>query len=143
MSVLFIVFFIFIGYTLIMIVEAWLEAIVIALKNDTISNYAELNKKEHFRSAVYAALVTAVIWIPTFLTYNCWQLLPAVLVNRRIFFDYLLILFRKRPNPSLYEGNDWWVQRFKAIFGPKGRDRELVVELAITLGSIVWFILSN
>jgi len=141
MSTTVICLLLFAGYSVFHILEAWLEQVVIDLKNPSLTNYHELNRKEHLRSAIYATYVALLIWTVPLSLWHCWPLLPAIVLNRRIFFDYALILFRQRPNPALYEGDDWWVHRFKAIFGPKGRNKELAVTLVITIASIIWFLI--
>lgn len=118
--------------SLLFLVEAWLEVVVIELKNGATPNYARLNRQEHFRSGVFAAIlilsasVTAYYW-----ELQPWSL-PAIAVSRRNWFDYPLILWRDRPR-NLYEGNDWWAKKLTPIFGRKGRIRELAVTVAITL----------
>lgn len=118
--------------SLLFLAEAWLEDVVIELKNGATPNYARLNRQEHFRSSVFAAIlilsasVTAFFW-----EVDPWTLL-AIPVSRRIWFDYSLIIFRDRPR-NLYEGDDWWGKRLAAVFGRKGRIRELAVTVAITL----------
>lgn len=118
--------------SLLFLVEAWLEDVVIELKHGAVQNYARLNRQEHFRSSVFAAIlilsasVTAFFW-----EQDLWAL-PAIAVSRRIWFDYTLIIFRDRPR-NRYEGNDWWGMRLAAFFGKKGRIRELAVTAALTL----------
>jgi hypothetical protein len=128
-------------YSLVHICEAWLEEAVIALKNYTDYNYQQLNRKEHSRSAWFALLL--FVCFALFLVYrDGYWLLPAMIVNRRVFFDYGLILFRNRPR-NLYEGNDWWVKRFVWVFGKKGRRIELLLELLVTVASIVAYCLTE
>jgi hypothetical protein len=118
--------------SLLFLVEAWLEEVVIELKHGAVQNYARLNRQEHFRSSVFAAIlilsasVTAFFW-----EQDPWSL-PAIVVARRIWFDYALIIFRDRPR-NRYEGNDWWGLRLAVLFGKKGRIRELAVTIALTI----------
>jgi hypothetical protein len=117
-------------YSVIHLLEAWLEQVVIDMKNGTSLNYDRLNHTEHFRSALLS-----VAWFTCFLSaivaLQFYWLIPAFVVNRRIFFDYTLIIFRHRPAHK-YEGDDWWVKRIVKVFGKNGRVKELLVELLIT-----------
>lgn len=123
--------------TVIHLVEAWLEDVVIELKNPHIPEYSVLNRREHFRSAVLAGLWLFSAMASAYQVHTLW-LMPALIVNRRIFFDYALIIFRDRPRHK-YEGNDWWtVNFFKRIFTTHGRLIELAFELAITAGCIIY-----
>jgi hypothetical protein len=117
------------------LLEAWLEQVVIGLKNPTLSIYNRLNHQEHFRSAVLAGC-----WLGAAAYVCCYNseywILAGLIVNRRIFFDYGLIIFRHRPG-NKYEGNDWWVMNiFIPLFGRTGRLKELVLTLLITITSI-------
>ncbi len=118
--------------TVIHILESWLEDVVIELKNPHIPEYAVVNRREHFRSAVLAAAwLTAALYAALF-NEQYW-IVAALIVNRRLFFDYPLILFRDRPR-NKYEGNDWWtVHVFRPVFGTNGRLKELAAELGITI----------
>jgi len=118
------------------VLEAWLEEMVIFLKNPTIKDYDKANHKEHFRSAVFSATLSAIAITYVIVHTTDYWLIPELVINRRIFFDYTDILIRKRPR-FLYEGNDWWKGFFVKIFGKKGRTKELLLELAITIASIV------
>lgn len=109
------------------IAEAWLEVIVIALKNPSLDNYAILNKKEHERSAWYwAAMVFLFIVVS-----DTWQqaifLAPALLFNRRLFFEYSLKLFRPGKRIRDIEGDQYWDIHSRRIFGPHGGWWELLV----------------
>lgn len=119
------------------LLEAWLEKVVIDLKNPYISDYALKNRQEHFRSAVLAAAWSFAA-ISALVHYEqAYWLIPAVVVNRRMFFDYPLIIFRDRPR-RLYEGNDWWVKRFIWVFRERGRLKELFAETILTMISILF-----
>jgi hypothetical protein len=117
------------------LLEAWLEEVVIDLKNPNLSIYNKLNHEEHFRSGILAAgWLTIAIYASCFNS-DFW-IIPGLMVNRRVFFDYGLIIFRDRPG-NKYEGNDWWVMNiFIPIFGRLGRIRELFLTLLITAASI-------
>lgn len=121
---------------LIFIVEAYLEKIVIDLKNGGLSNYIKLNKQEHFRSAIYSALVILSFCL-FFYNLKFYFLIVNAVLARRIFFDYVLILVRNRPQKALYEGDDMFKKIFSTIFGKKGRNIELIVSLAIFILFIV------
>jgi hypothetical protein len=117
------------------LLEAWLEEVVINLKNPYTSVYSNLNHQEHFRSGVLAgAWLFSAVYASCF--HSDFWILPGLIVNRRIFFDYGLILFRRRPH-NKYEGNDWWVMNFFIpIFGRLGRLYELGITLLVMAGSI-------
>jgi general stress protein CsbA len=117
------------------LLEAWLEEVVIDLKNPNLPYYTSLNHQEHFRSSVLAvAWLIPAVYVACYNS-NFW-IIPGLVVNRRIFFDYGLILFRDRPG-NKYEGNDWWVMNiFIPIFGRLGRIKELVLTALITAASI-------
>lgn len=121
--------------SIIHLLEAWLEVVVIDLKNASLTSYNRLNKAEHFRSAVLAgSWMLCAIAVVVFLTKEYWMI-PALVVNRRNFFDFPLSIFRKRPLDK-YEGNDWWVKKFKFLFGGN-RVVEFIVTMAITIFCIV------
>lgn len=116
--------------------ECWLEEVVILLKDDNLKDYTLLNRQEHFRSAVYAGvIIIAACLVVTFYSHD-YFLIPAIVVNRRIFFDYMLAVKRKRSLVK-YEGNDVFVKYMKMIFGNDGRKKEVYVTIAITLVCIV------
>jgi hypothetical protein len=122
--------------SLIHILEARLEYFVIELKDTFVSHYSDINHKEHLWSAVLAGawLTSAILAALYFHAY--WMIGPLVL-SRRVFFDYGLILFMDWPRKE-YTGNDWWVRKFfKPIFGKDGRQIELVLELLIILFCII------
>lgn len=114
---------------MIYVLEAWLEVPVIELKNINHPDYTRLNKQEHFRSAVWAGVVM-ISAAALLCFYNDYWLIPAAFLARRIWFDYLLILLRRRPK-KLYEGNDWWNNKLSALFGKNGRQRELILEVLV------------
>ena len=120
-------------------VEAWLEVPVIALKNGAHPDYVKLNKQEHFRSAVLAALTIAGALIYPIIT-GQWFIIPAVIINRRIFFDWALIVRRDRPRHK-YEGDDWWANFFRRIFGANGRFKEHVAEIVWSVACITLHII--
>lgn len=117
--------------SLLFLVEAWLEEVVIELKHGAVQNYARLNRQEHFRSSVFAAILILSASVTVFFWEQDPWALPAIVVSRRIWFDYALILFRDRPR-NRYEGNDWWGMRLAELFGKKGRIRELAFTAAVT-----------
>lgn len=125
---------IFVTYSLTNLCEAWLEEIVIDLKNTQLPFYNPLNRKEHSRSLILAVLIMAPYMAVALYLKQYW-LIPAILFNRRIFFDFPLALFRGRP-AALYEGNDTTGRILAGIFGKRGRIRELALTLVITLGSL-------
>jgi hypothetical protein len=126
-----------IAISIIHLCEAWVERVVIDLKNPYIPAYSRLNHEEHFRSAVLAFIyMLCATGVVIYYTHDMW-LLPAIAINRRIFFDFGLIIFRDRP-VGVYEGDDWWTKNvFIRIFGRKGRVIELLLELSVTAFCIV------
>jgi|GEM_PF-5431054 len=124
--------------SIIHLLECWNEVRVIALKNPYLPDYDERNRKEHFSSAVLASAWLAVFIYFSFDRYgnDAWWILPALVVNRRIFFDYALIIWMDWSYYK-YQGNGWWDRMFKSVFGTNGRVKELGVELCITVFSII------
>lgn len=120
-------------YSLTNLCEAWLEETVIDLKNAQLPNYHPLNRREHNRSLILAILIM-IPYIQIAVYFGLYWLIGAILVNRRIFFDFPLSLFRGRP-PARYEGTDTTARILVGIFGRNGRIRELIVTLAITIFS--------
>lgn len=120
--------------------EALLEEYVIKLKNGSHPDYARLNKIEHFRSGLLAAWVIAVAFYVAIFHTKQFLILPSAFLSRRIFFDWSLIVLRDRPRHK-YEGNDWWNNIFRKIFGQNGRVIEHVVEIIITVASITMHII--
>lgn len=121
--------------------EAWLEAVVIQLKNAGLSNYAALNKKEHQRSAVYYfALITCftvVTW--ELIGHHIW-LVIAFMIIRRIVFTYGLKVLRHRPLHAI-EGDQYTDRMIRKVFGKNGGYIELLVLVAalITI-NILWLL---
>lgn len=120
-----------IAISLLGIVEAWLEKIVILLKNPSLMNYAKLNKKEHELSGLYwfaqVMLYVAISWGEV----HYWYLLIIVLVfNRRVFFEYSLKLFRSGKRFSDIEGDQFWDRLSRGVFGKTGGYWELAVLIA-------------
>lgn len=117
--------------------EAWVEKLVIEMKNVYVDQYATINHREHFWSAVLAGWLMIGAAIPAIWIEGAPLMLLGIAVSRRIFFDIPLALFRKRP-AAVYEGNDWWVRNvFRPVFGSRGRLKELAVEIAIVAFAII------
>lgn len=128
--------------SIIHLLEAKLECYVIKLKNDFVSHYSGLNHKEHLWSAVLAGAWLTPAVLAAFYFHAYWMLGPLVL-SRRVFFDYGLILFMDYPRKE-YTGNDWWVRKvFKPVFGKNGRQIELVLELLAVLFCIIKTVIWN
>ena len=72
-------------FTLLNLVEAKLESIVIALKDPKLSNYTELNRQEHTWSAIYYSVIVGIVVTLSYIT-DRWSLVPLLLANRRLFF---------------------------------------------------------
>ena len=118
------------------LLECWHEVAVIALKNPYHKDYDLRDKREHFRSAVLSGYWLAIACFICVHHYDGWWLVPALVVNRRIFFDYALMIWMDWSY-KYYHGNAWWDQKLAGIFGIDGRVRELAVTLVITAGSII------
>lgn len=116
--------------------EQWLEIKVIALKDPGLKNYPSLNKGEHFRSAIFAGYIISLACLVEIVFFQNYWMIPAIVINRRIFFDYILIISMDW-DWRRYSGTDWWNNFLKSIFGEEGRFKELIVELAITIFCII------
>lgn len=102
------------------LLEAWLEVIIIKLKNPSLINYQKLNKQEHNRSFILAAfLIIGVCFIS-----NLLFLIPSAILSRRLFFDYPLKLMRGRKIKNI-EGTGVIDSSLRKILGPKGGWYEL------------------
>jgi hypothetical protein len=132
---------IFLLYSAICTAEAWLEVIVIELKDPRLADYSELNRKEHLRSLVYAVLVAAPFLLVTWY-YHFYWLIPAIIVNRRIFFDFFLKHLRDRPK-FLIEGKGPFDSFFRMIYGQRGGWYELITEAVIACLSIILTIIKT
>jgi hypothetical protein len=116
------------------VAEAWLEELVIRLKNPTLQNYPALNRKEHRRSAIYyGAQVGMLILVSA--EYDKWYyLVMLLLLQRRIFFEYALKLFRGK-GLRFIEGDQPWDKISRNIFGYKGGVKELLVLIALVVAA--------
>lgn len=114
--------------------EAWLEAVVIALKDPRLAE-GSLNDQEHARSLVYSIVVALPYGILA-LSLGFYWLLGVFLVNRRLVFDNALKVYRKRPlgHYERKKGIDAFLAR---IFGQRGALIEVVLEAAATAGFII------
>lgn len=121
-------------FVVINVIEAKLESYVIALKNPALPNYAELNRREHQWSAVYyGAIVLAVSVVAYKLVGLSWTVIPvmfSLLINRRIFFDYALKLFRKKPIKAI-EGDQPLDVTVRKVLGANGGYMELLLLVAL------------
>jgi hypothetical protein len=119
------------GIIILCLAEAWLEDIVIKLKNPALTNYPALNKKEHARSAVYYLALVAFLVILTWesVDHHIW-LVIAMMCLRRIFFTYGLKLIRPNKRIRDIEGDQYTDTLSRKIFGKKGGYWELLVLLA-------------
>jgi hypothetical protein len=120
-----------IGITILCLAEAWLEDIVIKLKNPALSNYPLLNKKEHERSAVYYFALVAFLTIITWeaVDHHIW-LVISMMCLRRIFFTYGLKLIRPNKRLRDIEGDQYTDRMVRKVFGKRGGYWELLVLLA-------------
>lgn len=126
-----------IAIVILCIAEAWLEEVVIRLKNPASGDYTKNNRDEHRRSAVYyGAVVCLMIFIAA--DYTHWYILvPLMLVERRIFFEYSLKLFRGR-GIRFIEGDQYWDKFSRNIFGYKGGVKELLCLIAIVIATNIF-----
>lgn len=120
-----------IGTIILCLAEAWLEDIVIQLKNPGLVNYSILNKKEHQRSAVYYFALVAFLVIITWeqVDHHIW-LVISMMCLRRIFFTYGLKLIRPNKRIKDIEGDQYTDRIVRNIFGKKGGYWELLVLIA-------------
>lgn len=116
--------------------EAWLEAVVIALKDPRLAE-GSLNDQEHARSLVYS-IIAAAPYGAIALSMGFIWLLGAFLVNRRLIFDNALKGFRRPRRPlGVYErkkGIDAFLAR---IFGQRGALIEAGLEAAATAAFVI------
>lgn len=115
--------------------EAWVEVIVIQLKNSSLYNYLKLNEKEHIRSFIFASYIIVCAIILCVKLHYYFLILP-IFLSRRLFFDYTLILMRGRP-VYLYEGTDKTNKFLSSLFGKKGRSKELFLEIILSVIFII------
>lgn len=135
----------YISFSILCIIEAYLEQAVIKLKSEAVENYNYWNAEEHKRSAIYYfailayALIQDVKHLP--FAWNLIYLVPLVTVTlmviRRIFFDGALRVFRKRKL-SLIEGTGMVDNFSRRIFGVNGGIKEL--GLLVTFAIVLFFI---
>lgn len=124
------------------IAEAWLEEVVILLKNPALVNYAKLNKKEHQRSGAFwfaqVILFIAISWGQV----HYWYLLIVALVfNRRLFFEHSLKLFRSGKHIRDIEGDQFWDRLSQRVFGKSGGYWELALLIACIVSLNKFFLL--
>lgn len=119
--------------TLMFILEAFLEVVVIALKADAdkLPNWNRLNQKEHIRSGMLATMMISP-YIGVAIYNGLWWMLIPIIINRRLVFDPCLKIMRKRKL-SLYEGRGPVDQFCARIFGINGAKYEIAAELIISL----------
>lgn len=116
------------GIIILCLAEAWLEDIVIKLKNPALVNYPMLNRKEHQRSAVYYFALVAFLTIITWeqVDHHIW-LVISMMCLRRVFFTYGLKLIRPNKRIKDIEGDQYTDRIVRNIFGKKGGYWELLV----------------
>lgn len=122
-------------YPLINLAEAWLEVIVIELKDPRLNNYSDLNRKEHSRSLALAILM-AIPFLFIAAVFQLYWILPALVINRRLLFDQPLKALRKKRIRDI-EGKGPFDSFFRMIYGPRGGWYELITEVIITIVSII------
>jgi hypothetical protein len=114
------------AFVLLCAAEAWLEDIVIKLKNPSLQNYNQLNTKEHQRSAVYYVALVVCITVLTWeqIDYHIW-LVIAAMFWRRVIFTYGLKFLRRRPLKFI-EGDQYTDRIVRSVFGKNGGYWELL-----------------
>jgi hypothetical protein len=119
-------------------IEAKLETYVIAMKNPGLPNYPTLNRLEHRWSAIYyAGICVLALGVSVLAMGFNWKVLPAafsLLINRRIFFEYALKLFRKKKIYKI-EGDQPLDTAARKILGVNGGYVELILLFAMLLGT--------
>lgn len=122
-----------IAIAILCIAEAWLEQVVIKMKNPASGDYLRLNRQEHRRSAIYYGTLV-LTYIVVCMPMPKWYILVFLLMaERRVFFECALKLFRDR-RISLIEGDQPWDTFSRGIFGKKGGWLELLVLLIVIIG---------
>lgn len=121
--------------------EAWLEAVVIKLKNPLLTNYNQLNKQEHQRSAVYYFALVACITVLTWeqIDHHLW-LVIAAMFWRRVVFTYGLKFLRRRPIKFI-EGDQYTDKIMRNLFGKNGGYIELLIMIGCLITINVLFLL--
>lgn len=124
-------------FTVLNLIEAKLESIVIALKDPTLPNYPSLDKQEHLWSAIYYCGVVGIVTLISYIS-NQWVLIPLLLANRRLFFQESLNVFRRKGLFYLSDkGLDGWMKR---NLGKKaGIVNDLISIVIITVFNIIKF----
>lgn len=127
------------SYCIICILEAWLEQVIIWLKNTKLANYMRYDKVEHRRSAMFMlSIATAFSLMPHLYEgrniFNSVYLFISLLFIRRLFFDYSLKIFRGKRLFTI-EGNGLVDRTLKGIFGVKGG----WIEVMFCIGFILLF----
>lgn len=126
-------------YSIVNLIEARLENTVIALKNPSLTNYTQLNRDEHRWSGFYYGAVCMVGALVGYLLYGfTWKLLPVVfllLVNRRIFFEFTLKLFRGRKLRDI-EGDQPLDIFVRGVLGKQGGLKELFLLVTLSIALI-------
>jgi hypothetical protein len=116
-------------FAIICVFEAWLEEIIIKLKNPELPNYQQLNSQEHKRSAYWFGSLVLGITVIT----EVWLLPIYCILLRRIFFDFPLKKFRKRKFREI-EGDQFVDNLSRKIFGSHGGLFELATCLILLVG---------
>lgn len=129
--------FIHLFFVVLNTIEAKLETYVIAMKNPALPNYAALNRSEHRWSGIYyAGICVLALGVSALALGLTWKVIPAaisLLVNRRIFFEYALKLFRKRKIYKI-EGDQPIDTAARKILGANGGYVELILLFATLIG---------
>jgi hypothetical protein len=136
----FIYLLLLLGPPLTHLAEAWLEEVVIRLKNPNLPDYDRRNRQEHRRSFIYSAAVLLPYGAIACL-FGLYWLLGTLIISRRMIFDPSLKLWRGR-RLDLYEGAGPVDSFFSGIFGSRGALWEFYLELAVTIGLVIVQILN-
>lgn len=118
------------------LVEAVAEYNQIKTKSPSLPNYKIYDKREHTWSLIK---FFAVLVLPVFLNTDYYKLLPSLIFDRRLVFDYFLKVFRKRPFKKI-EGTLFFDNFSRNIFGANGGYLELIaVSIIKTLSLFLFF----
>src|SRR3954471_4662823 len=126
-------------YSIVNVIEARLERTVIALKNPSLTNYTWLNRDEHRWSGFYYGGVCMIGSLIAYLLFGInWKLVSVVflqLINRRIFFEFTLKLFRNRKLRDI-EGDQPLDIFIRGVLGKQGGLKELFLLVTLSIALI-------
>jgi hypothetical protein len=132
-------YLVLITYSIVNVIEARLERTVIALKNPSLTNYSQLNRDEHTWSGYYYGGVCMIGCLVAYLLFGFnWKIVSVVfllLINRRIFFEFTLKLFRSRKLRDI-EGDQPLDIFVRGVLGKYGGLKELFLLVTLSIALI-------